>query len=279
MKRLRAITALAPVCALSVLLLACTCGPLMAGTLDDFEEDATKAAKPDTVTRYESAPATSCWWGCMESGVEMGARALWAGGSASLMRVSPPEPPDTLARWMREKPPEPADAPRIEPRIPGELQIPVVCLDLRYQYVESDVSALDGRAEVGYGPLGLAFRYTHYAEESPADELDIVQWHGLYRMSFTEYVEVDVGYGAMTLHGDARHSGSSLTAPVRITFDVPVALVFRPTWSWIGDNSISDYDVGLLYLWPYVSVSLGYRWFECDDSALSGAFVGVSGRY
>jgi hypothetical protein len=155
----------------------------------------------------------------------------------------------------------------------------VVCLDLRYQDVESDVSALDARAEIGYGPLGLAVRYTHYAEESPADELDIVQWHGLYRMSFTEHVEVDIGYGSMTLHGDARHSGSSMTVPVRIGFDVPVALVFRPTWSWIGDNSISDYDVGLLYLWPYVSVSLGYRWFECGDTTLNGAFVGVSARY
>ena len=98
-------------------------------------------------------------------------------------------------------------------------------------------------------------------------------------MSFTEYVGIDIGFGSMTVHGDARSSGSSMTVPVRIGFDAPVALVFRPTWSWIGDNSISDYDVGLLYLWPYVSVSLGYRWFECDDSALSGAFAGVAGRY
>ena len=105
------------------------------------------------------------------------------------------------------------------------MQIPVVCLELRYQHVESDVSALDGRAEIGYGPVGLAVRGTHYAEESPADELDIVQWHGLYRMSFTEYVGIDIGFGSMTLHGDKRSSGLSMTVPVRIGFDVPVAVV------------------------------------------------------
>ena len=263
-----------------VLLIACFCGPLMAGTLDDFEEEATKRAKADTVRGYEPTSATSCWSGCMESVIESGVRALFAGGSATLKRVKPPEPPDTLSvGWAWDEPPEPVDTLRIEPRVPGDVQIPIVCLGLRYQYVESDVSALDGRAEVGYGPLGLAVRYTHYAEESPADELGIVQWHGLYRMSFTEYVEVDIGFGQMTLHGDKRSAGSSVTVPVRIGFDIPVALVFRPTWSWIGDNEITDYDVGLLYLWPYASVSLGYRWLECGDSALSGAFVGVSGRF
>ena len=240
MVRMTSIRGAREACLLSVLMLACTCGPLMAGTLDDFEEDATKASEPDTVARYETASTTSCWWGCMESGIEMGARVLWAGGSASWMRVNPPEPADTLASWTWETPPEPVDTLRIGPRGPGELQIPVVCLDLRYQDAGSDVSALDGRAEVGYGPLGLAVRHTRYTEETPADEMDIVQWHGLYRMSLSEQVEVDIGFGQMILHGDARHSGSSMTVPVRIAFGGPVALVFRPTWSWLGDNTITD---------------------------------------
>jgi hypothetical protein len=166
----------------------------------------------------------------------------------------------------------------IEPRAPGELQIPMVGIDLRYQDVDGDVTALDGRVEAGYGPLGVAFRFTHYEEESPPDELDITQWHGLYRMSFTKYIEVDLGLGSMILRGNARHSGFSGTLPVRIWFGAPVALVFRPTWSDVGGQEINDYDVALLYTRQYFSVCAGYRWFEAGDSALNGAFVGVSAQ-
>jgi hypothetical protein len=245
--------------ALPLLLMAGLCGPLSAGTLDQVETEVAKAA-PDTTDRAEE-PESGDWSDWVDPVIDVGAAAMW-GGVRSWMRMNP-----TLA-----------DTLEIEPREPGDLQIPLVSLDVRYQDVESDVSALDGRAEVGYGPLGLAFRYTHYTEEKPADELDIYQWHGLYRMSFTEWAEVDIGYGAMTLSGDATRSGGSLTAPLRVAFGDPAAVAFRPTWSWIGDRALPDYDVGLLWSWRYASMCLGYRWFECGEARLSGAFVGLSAR-
>jgi hypothetical protein len=58
----------------------------------------------------------------------------------------------------------------------------------------------------------------------------------------------------------------------------PLALVFRPTWSEVGGSSIADYDLALLYSHRYLSVCLGYRWFEAGDNALNGVFVGVSAQ-
>jgi hypothetical protein len=242
-----------------LLLIAGLCSPLAAGTLDQVETEVAKAAR-DTTDRAEQ-PEGGDWSDWLDPMIDVGAAALW-GGVRSWMRMNP-----TLA-----------DTLEIEPRQPGALQIPLVSLDVRYQDVESDVSALDGRAEVGYGPLALVFRYTHYTEERPADELDICQWHGLYRMSFTEWAEIDIGYGAMTLSGDATRSGGSLTVPVRVAFGGPAAVEFRPTWSRVEGGSLSDYDVGLLWSWRHASICFGYRWFECGEASLSGAFAGLSAR-
>jgi hypothetical protein len=97
-------------------------------------------------------------------------------------------------------------------------------------------------------------------------------------MSFTEWAEIDIGYGAMTLSGDATRSGGSLTVPVRVAFGGPAAVEFRPTWSRVEGGSLSDYDVGLLWSWRHASICFGYRWFECGEASLSGAFAGLSAR-
>jgi hypothetical protein len=247
-------------CVLCLILVACSCGPLFAGSLDDFEKSATEGAKADTTEKRKDS-AVGCV-GC--NGLfEPALRVLWYGGAASMQRMTIPTRGDTSA---------------IAPRQHGEVQLPIASLDLSYQDVESDVRALDGRVELGYGAVGVALRYTHYDEESPRDEMDIVQWHLLYRMSLSEYFEVDLGLGSLALHGDLGHSGSSLTLPIRIRFGDYVAVVYRPAWSNVGGTSIDDHDVGLHVIWRYVSVSVGYRWFRSGDSSLDGVFVGLSTR-
>ena len=178
------------------------------------------------------------------------------------------------------QPPEvPSDSPVSEQRIQESFHLPTLYVDVRYERVEPDVNVFDGGLEVGYEFFGADFRYTHYVEDDPPDELDVYQWHGLLRWAATDRFETGVGIGALTLSGNKSTTGTSMTVPVRVTFEAPAALVFRPSWSWLGDNTIGDYDASVHYLWPNVSAFLGYRWFVSGKSSLEGAFAGVSVRF
>lgn len=51
--------------------------------------------------------------------------------------------------------------------------------------------------EAGFGPVGMHARHTIHDEENPDDELELINWHLLYRMSLGPYVEIDLGVGAL----------------------------------------------------------------------------------
>lgn len=194
--------------------------------------------------------------------------------------LSPKPETSVSAESLSVQPPEiPSGSSFSEQRVQENFHLPTLYVDVRYQAVESNVNAFDGGLEVGYEFIGADFRYTHYVEDDPPDELDVYQWHGLLRFAATERFELGVGCGTLTLSGDSSTTGASLTVPVRITFEAPAALVFRPSWSWLGDNTISDYDASVHYLWPNYSAFLGYRWFVAGQSSLNGASAGVSARF
>jgi hypothetical protein len=157
----------------------------------------------------------------------------------------------------------------------GEPQIPFVRLDFSFQDVESDVYAYDYRVEGGYGPLGLQFDQTHYRETIPGDELNLIRLYGLYRMSFGSNVEMDLGFGALTIDGDDYDSRFSFTTPILIYPSDHVGIELRPAWA----ANVSDYDVGLLATWRYSSIKVGYRWVKSPDESLNGPYVGLSVHY
>jgi len=179
-----------------------------------------------------------------------------------------------IQSWERIQPPAtPVDGtPPVRSR--GEPLIPFLRLDVTYQDVKSDVQAVDGRAETGYGPLGVQARWTHYTEDVPQTDLDFTQIHGLYRMSFGRYGEIDLGMGAGILGGDEKHSGFSLALPMTVQPIPQLGFAFRPSWTSIENNSITDYDVHLSAGLPYVTVETGYRWLSAGGASLDGPFLG-----
>jgi hypothetical protein len=193
---------------------------------------------------------------------------------------SPSPETSVSAESLLVQPPEiPSGSSVPEQRVQESFQLPTLYVDIRYQGVESDVNAFDGGLEVGYEFVGADFRYTHYVEDDPPDELDVYQWHGLLRWAATDKFEIGLGCGTMTLSGNNSTTGASLTVPVRITFEAPAAFVFRPSWSWLGDNTVSSYDATAHYLWPSFSAFLGYRLFSSGRSSLNGASAGVAVRF
>ncbi len=239
--------------------LTCLVQPLVAGELDDFEGAATAA---DTIGSHSaSGGGGSGWTGFL---VEAGYFMFIYGGATSIARMRP-EAVEGEAQ---------TEGPPLKNR--GEPVIPYLRLDAFYQDTDTAVQAIDGRIEVGWGPIGLQYRHTRYDEDRPDDTLDVSQWHVLYRMSFSRYFEVDMGFGSLTLSGNQKHSAFSFTLPIQIRTPWGVGAEFRPSWSTINDNSVDDYTLSAGYGIRFVSASLGYRWFKAGGMSLDGPFIGAS---
>ncbi|MBN4053174.1 hypothetical protein JYT92_00320 [bacterium AH-315-L15] len=165
--------------------------------------------------------------------------------------------------------------------------IPYVRSDLAFQNAGSDVTATDLGVELGKGPFGLHSRLTYYEEDQPNDVLRYFQIHGLIRMSFGNYVELDLGIGPVFFSGRETHSGLSVTTPLRIypwklkgiNFEKYIGFEFRPSWGMIGDVVVDDYDIAMLFGLTYSGFRLGYRAVNSVQESLSGPYLGLSFFY
>ncbi len=243
--------------------LTCLVQPLVAGELDDFEEEATAATAADTTSSYSSDSGGGSGWAMLFA--EVFYMTFIYGGASSINRMRPPDAVDA------ESPIE-----GLPVKNKGEPVIPYLRLDAFYQDTSSSVQAIDGRIEVGWGPIGLQYRHTRYDEDRPDDSMDVSQWHVLYRMSFSQFVEVDMGFGSMTLKGNREYSAFSFTLPVQVRTPWGIGVEYRPAWSTINGNSVRDHTLSAGYGLRFVSASIGYRWFNVGDASLQGPFIGAS---
>lgn len=160
----------------------------------------------------------------------------------------------------------------------GDAHIPFFRLDLSYQDVESDVDAFGYRLEFGYRFLGAQFRQIHYKENTPEDDLDIREGHLLLRIA-GDPLEVNFGFGGMSVEGHQSHSGLSLTLPLILQLPNEFDVELRPSWAFINGSDIQHYELAALYGWQYFSFRAGYRWLRAESESLDGPFLGVSLRY
>lgn len=245
-----------------------------AGTLDDFEKGATEETgrkerhgpHKKKKTGHANAHPTS-YDDMLKLFIDVFMDAFIVGGVASFDRISPEGTYSFSEEYWGYT---------VDKRQAGEPLIPFFRLDASYQDVESDVIAWDTRLEAGYGPVGVQARRTHYEEEITGDDLETIQMHLLYRMSFVTRVEVDVGLGYLELNGNESASGASSTIPVKLRLLEYLGIEFHPIWSNINGNLIEDYDLSLTGGWRFLSVRAGYRWFTSGSSSLNGPHAGIS---
>ncbi|UCH83886.1 MAG: hypothetical protein JSW50_15840 [Candidatus Latescibacterota bacterium] len=178
--------------------------------------------------------------------------------------------------WVRISRVNDPSFPDILKRLPGETVLPFINFEIGYQDVEPNVEAVDARVELGYGPLAIQFRETHYEERNPFDRLDIIQWHVLYRMWYPRFFEIDIGLGSTIIHGDNTDSGFSLTLPIRVQPLWWACMQFRPSVSSINGNPINQLDVGISIGPRHMNIRAGYRWVTSGRVSLNGPFFGVA---
>lgn len=265
--------------------------PASAGTLEEFETNATRGAiegsrDASARERSEAGAGRSGRFGeslGQEIAESLGDLVVYGvvggilyGGAASWARVT--QPPASERRDAEEVSRE-SEAVEVAPRRPGEALIPFARFDAGYQFVASDVSALDLRAEAGYAMAAIQVRRTEYREKEPKDDLETTGIHALYRMSFGNHFEMDIGLGALVLQRDGSRSGFSFTLPILIHPSDRFGIEFRPAWSDLGGSTIQDYDVTVLVGVRYVSARAGYRWVRAGFAHLDGPEVGVAVRW
>lgn len=194
---------------------------------------------------------------------------LGYGGAVSWYRVHDPGPEGGPV------PGQPEERICCRARQRGEPMLPFLAVSAAYQNVESDVNAARTRFEAGVGPVALHVDWTHYTEDSPDGELDLTTVHLLYRMTFTEQFEIDLGGGSMNISGNGGNSGGSLTTPVRLQATPVFGMTLRPVWAWINDNTITDTSMVLTGSLRFISLEGGYRWTRVGNASLDGPLMGL----
>ena len=86
---------------------------------------------------------------------------------------------------------------QLKPRENGERMLPKFLAETSCQRIDQETSGFHQKVEAGYGTLGLEFKRSGYSEKTSKDQLEILQIHGLYRMSFTERSGMSLGIGSM----------------------------------------------------------------------------------
>jgi hypothetical protein len=185
-------------------------------------------------------------------------------------------PPLVVSRETRVESVNPSTVPPYRPRMPGDPLIPFIRYDFSVQDVESDVEAFDHRFEGGYGLFAFQIRNTRYREDEPSDDLDLFQIHFLLRLYFDESFEMDLGLGSLRIDGEEANSGASFTLPVHFYPTRRLGVVFRPAWANVNENTIEDYDLAIVYRFPFAALRAGYRWVMSGSESLDGFYLGAS---
>ena len=157
----------------------------------------------------------------------------------------------------------------------GGAMLPFLRADFGYRDVEGDIDALEYRLEAGYGAFALGFDHSHYREDEPDDELDLMRIQAILRMSFSDSIEVGTGFGALVIDGDERDTRFSFSLPTRIGITEWIGVELRPAWS----ESVSDFEASLLVSGDYASLKAGYRWVDSHEESLGGPFIGMAIHY
>lgn len=164
----------------------------------------------------------------------------------------------------------------LAPKHLGEKNIPFLRADYSYNMLESDVTGHDYRLEAGFGPIAIQYGEMRLTEDRPSDDLVLSNWHVLYRMSFGEHVEVDLGGGQYSVEGERKNTATSFTLPIKIYWGDRFGLEYRPVWTSESDFDLSDQEVSLVYGPEHYGFKIGYRWIDAGHESLKGVSLGFA---
>lgn len=252
--------------------------PVLAGKLDDFEQEATEQKDEQRPHRHhydDDDDDCDGFWSCLFHAMLWGIFSDNADDDEPRIRPVPETDNNSLyERRNSDRRDSDGSDWGYNPVI-----LPSFRLDAGYQGVESDVHALDLRAELGGGWTGLQGRLTYYFEDDPTDHLWLNYLHGLARLRLGNHLQIAGGPGVVMLDGFDRNYGFSFTSSFLVYPQDSLGIELRPTWSWIDENELNDCDLGLIWGGTNTALRVGYRWVNTGHQSLDGAYFGVLVRF
>jgi len=243
--------------------------PSYAGTLDDFENDATQSREasndnglPDSTSSKKDGDCDSLG-DCIILGVLEGVWSISKLAGAMSMERMKPFPNDEKVIY----------------RDFGESLLPIVRVDAYLHQASGNVSAKAIRVELGYGVFAFQFRRTVYEESNPKDKMTLTQLHGLYRMSFGNHVVMNWGLGTFELSGNETHKTLSMTFPVHVKVNSNWGWEVKPNYANFNGSTVWDVEGGILFTKKHLALNLGYRRLSSPEQIIHGPYVGASFFY
>jgi len=157
----------------------------------------------------------------------------------------------------------------------GEPITPYFRLNLNLQNISENIYGFDGKLELGRGALAGEYRQTSYRDKYQNEQLKLKQMQAFYRMTFANQFGINLGAGAASLNGVNHTQGAVISMPILFLPTRNIAFEFRPSWLFGENLSISEMDISALIAYQQMAIRVGYRELNSEGDALVGAYLGL----
>jgi hypothetical protein len=164
-------------------------------------------------------------------------------------------------------------------RLDGSPMLPFVRFDASLGELEKSIKNIQARGELGWGPIALEGRILQFQEDEIKDRLRLMSWHGIYRMTFSKYLEVGLGFGTTMYDAEQWLRGFSIMAPIKLYLGDTFGIQYRSGHAFIGAYGITEQNLSGIISARGVSIAGGYKWLSSGLSELEGPFIEASFHY
>lgn len=250
--------------------------PVLAGTLDDLESEATKPVNKSSSRNSQSSDTNNnstlsgafadffaeLLFKITAKTIETTADVLVAGGLNSQNRYQADDNANGH-RLFRTK---------------GDPILPSFGYTSHWLSANDNISAQLNRVELGYGLFGIS--YSENTLDEDGDKLTLSNTMLHYRMSLGNNLSWDLAWGKGKMNGNQSHQGDVLAMPIRLRLNRNVHLEYYPTWSSYNGGELSEHQFSVNYrgtgAYKYFGVTAGYKKWSAGLTTVNGIFTGLN---
>ncbi len=115
--------------------------------------------------------------------------------------------------------------------------MPFIRVHGSYQNVETDIFAVDWRGELNLIIIGLQGRFTTYYEDDPDDEMEVTQYHVFLNIPIKDIASIGFGIGGIAIQGNERNDGMSFSIPIHFKPADYIEMELISSWSTINKDA------------------------------------------
>lgn len=166
----------------------------------------------------------------------------------------------------------------LQPRRIGEAILPLIRYDSYYSHLNANQSSYDQRLEIGWGAFAYEYRDSKYRQIVPLESLNLVQNNFLIRLTVTDGIGANIGWGDSTLIGTGINYGRNSIIHAFI-HGHRWGLEYRIVNTYFDSGAtMEDVDWMLMRHMGQASMTVGYRRLAAPTQTLSGFYIGFSLR-